>query len=224
VSGDTLFGVSVSSDGSKAAFGCADRTLRLISLTDGKELLNLPAHTDWVFGTALSGDAMTLVTSSRDKAVKRIGMDLGGSPVIVDIAEPEQPGTCVARNPAGDLAVVGSADGSTRIYRVLDLKPRTEKEKDPNRVRETEKVNGPANAITFSPDGQRFAVAGSGEVKVFGRDGNRIASLGGHDGPVYGIAFTPDAERIYTAGFDARIRLFEVKEGKLVREFAPFQQ
>jgi WD40 repeat protein/mono/diheme cytochrome c family protein len=222
VSGDTLFGLSVSSDGVKAAVGCADRTFRLISLGDGKELLNLPAHTDWVFGTALSGDAMTLVTSSRDKAVKRIGMDLSGSPVIIDIAEPELPGTCVARNPAGDIAAVGSADGATRIYRVLDLKPRTEKEKDPNRVRETEKVNGPANAIVFSPDGQRFAVAGTGEVKVFSRDGNRIANLGGHDGPVYGIAFSPDGERVYTAGYDAKVRVSEVKDGKLLREFTPF--
>lgn len=223
ISGDTLFGLSMSDDGAKAAFGCADRTFRLICVADGKELLNLPAHTDWVFGTALSGDAMTLVTSSRDKAVKRIGMDLGGSPVIVDIAEPEQPGMCVARSPVADLAAVGSADGSTRLYHVIELKARTEKEKDPNRVRETEKVNGPANAITFSADGQRFAVAGTGEVKVFNKDGNRIANLGNHDGPVYGIAFTPDGERIYTAGFDAKIRLYEAKEEKLVREFTPFQ-
>ena len=40
ISNDTLFGVSFSPDAQRVAFGCADKTARVISASDGKELVN----------------------------------------------------------------------------------------------------------------------------------------------------------------------------------------
>jgi WD40 repeat protein len=216
---DTLFGLAVSPDGERASFGGADRSVRLLALADGKELLNAQGHTDWVFGTAFAENGSKLVTTGRDKALKLVYLP-GGQPTI-DVAEPQEPAGCLAVSPAGKVAVVGAANGEPRLYRVTDPVMRTEKQKDPNFVKGCEKVRGPVNAVAFSPDGEWFAAAGTNEAKVYRKTGDRTATLAGHAGPVYAVAFSPDGKRVYTAGFDAKVRVFEATGGKLVREVVP---
>jgi WD40 repeat protein len=218
-SSDTLFGLSISKDQTQAAFGCADRTLGILNLKDGREVLNLQLHTDWVFGTAFSADGLKLLTTSRDKSLKRIDLPSGNT--MLDLAEPLEPGSCLARSPDGKMVVMGTATGSPRLYRVEDLAPRTEKQKDPNLARQCERLKGPVNAVAFSPDGKLFAAAATGEVKVFTDAGNRTASLAGHTGPVNAIAFSPDGKTLFTAGFDSTLRWFDTKSGKLQGEIIP---
>ena len=217
--GDTLFGLAVSPDGTQAAFGGADRAVRLLALADGRELLNAQAHSDWVLGTAFGGNGSKLVTAGRDKALKLVHLP-GGQPTI-DVAEPQEPGTCLAVSPDGRTAVVGAANGEPRLYRVADPAMRTEKQKDPNFAKGCEKVTGPVNAVAFSPDGEWFAAAGTAEAKIYRKTGDRSATLAGHAGPVYAVAFSPDGKRVYTAGFDGRVRVFEARDGKLVGEVIP---
>jgi WD40 repeat protein len=52
---DSVFGVSFSPDASKVAVGCADKTVRAFSLSDGREVMKCDNHIDWVFATAFSG-------------------------------------------------------------------------------------------------------------------------------------------------------------------------
>jgi WD40 repeat protein len=172
----------------------------VISLAGGKELLNIQTHTDWVFGTALTDGGSKLVTTSRDKAVKLIQLPAGQP--IVDVAEPKEPGTCLAVSPDGKMAVMGAANGEPRVYRVAN-------------------PAGTTNAVAWSPDGEWFAAAGVGEAKVYKKTGERSATLAGHAGPVHAVAFSPDGKFVYTAGFDAKVRVFEAKAGKLAREFVP---
>jgi WD40 repeat protein len=210
--------------------------VRVLSLPDGRELLNASAHTDWVFGATIGAGGANVGTEGRDRAVKRMEVRAavaaaaptpapdGKRPTLPrardgirhrarhrrtrrarDVRRPQPSGSDT------DIAVVGAADGAARIYRVADLKPRTEAEKDPNRSRECERMAGPINAAVFSADGKSFALAATREARVFDRDGNRTAMLTGHDGPLYALAFTPD-----------RGRVFDAKDGKLLREFAPF--
>jgi WD40 repeat protein len=218
LSGDTLFGLSLSPDGKIAAVGCADRSVRAVQLADGKELLNLTVHTDWVLATAFSRDGMSLVTTGRDKAVKVI--DLATAKAI-DVNEPQDPFLCLARSPTDDVAVAGGATGEPRIFRVADLKMRTEKEKDPNRLKICEKVPSATHAVAFSPDGKLFAACGTPDAKVYTKDGTRVATLAGAAGPVYAVAFSPDGARVYTGGFDGKVRVYDGKTGKVVREYVP---
>jgi len=48
---DSLFGASFSPDGKSVAFGCPDKTVRLIGVSDGKELMKFDNHSDWVLAT-----------------------------------------------------------------------------------------------------------------------------------------------------------------------------
>jgi WD40 repeat protein len=219
VSADTLFGLSISADGQIAAFGCADRTVRAIELSDGKELLNVQPHGDWVFGVAFSGDGKSIISAGRDKCLKLIPLTPGGA--IIDVNEPLEPATCLAKNPTEEIVIVGTGNGSPRVYKVSDLATRTEQRKDPNLQKQCERLNGPINAITFSRDGNFFAAAATGEVRIFRKDGSRSAILSGASGPVYAVAFSGDGTKLYVAGFEGKVRVYDTKGGKQLQEFVP---
>jgi WD40 repeat protein len=219
VSTDTLFGLAVSSVGERAAFGCADRSVRAIALADGKEVLNVQSHSDWIFGVAFSGDGKSLISAGRDRCVKIISLEGSGQPV--DVNEPQEPATCLAKSPTEEIAVVGTANGQPRIYKVSDLAMRTEQKKDPNLLKQCERLNGPINAISFSRDGAFFAAAATGEVRIFKKDGSRAAILSGASGPVDAVAFSGDGSKVYAAGFEGKVRVYDVKSGKQLQEFVP---
>ena len=42
--------------------GCADRSVRVISLTDGAELDHFNVHSDWALGTAITLDGTRLAS------------------------------------------------------------------------------------------------------------------------------------------------------------------
>ena len=67
-----------------------------------------------------------------------------------------------------------------------------------------------------------FAVAGAADdVPVYQTEtGERTAACKGHKG-TYAVAFSPNGEQLATGGFDGKVRVCEVKSGKLVRDFVP---
>ena len=56
ISTDSLYGISFSPDGERAAFGGADKVVRIIAVSDGKELMKFDNHSDWIFGTTFTVD------------------------------------------------------------------------------------------------------------------------------------------------------------------------
>src|SRR5439155_11370154 len=77
VGNDSVFGVSFSPDGERVAFGGADKTVRLIAVTDGKELMKFDNHSDWVLATTFTLDGKRLLSGSRDRAMKLINVANG---------------------------------------------------------------------------------------------------------------------------------------------------
>ena len=218
VSGDTLFGGCFSPAGDRIGVGCADRTARVIDRAGGQESLRFESHSDWVLGTQFTPDGTQLITASRDKNLKLF--PVASTQPSLDVLEPQEPLSCVARHPTEGMVTVGSASGALNVYRVTDLKPRTEQKKDPNLVRSIERQPGPVNALAYSADGQWLAVASTGEVRIFSwSDGKRVAILGGHQGPVFGVAFSPDGTQICTAGYDGQLRVFNRGTQKLVKSW-----
>ena len=71
--------------GMQLAFGAADNSARVVSVPDGKEMLKLDNHSDWVLGTAFSRDGKDLVTASRDQAIKMTVVESG----FRDLAGPD---------------------------------------------------------------------------------------------------------------------------------------
>jgi WD40 repeat protein len=221
ISTDSIYGLSFSPGGDRVAVGCADKSVRVIALKDGKELLKFDNHSDWVFGTAFTVDGKRLISGSRDRAVKLI--DASNGQFIDDINKLLEGVLCLSRHPKEDVVAYGGDLGTTRIYKIAENQGRTAANTDVNLVKEFERLPGPVHGISYSPDGKMLAVAGvNGELRLFNsKDGKRIATLKGHEGAVFSVAFHPQTNWVASGGFDGKIRIHETTKGELVREFIP---
>lgn len=219
---DTLYGASFSPDGSRLAFGCADKTARMIETASGKQLLRFDNHSDWVFDTTFTMDGKRLLTGSRDRAMKLI--DASSGQFIDDINKLLAGVLCLDRHPIDDAVTYGGQDGTIRTYRMKDNQQRTAANNDVNLVREYPRQAGPVLAVQYSPGNSKYLAAGGAfdSVKVFNvADGNLAAELKGHEGAIFAIAFYPDGATVSTGGFDGKLRTYKTESGELVNEFVP---
>lgn len=223
VSTDTPYGISFSPEGKRVAFGGADKSVRVISTDDGKEIVKFDNHGDWTFGAVFSQNGKRILSCSRDRAMKLI--DATNGQLIDDINKLLEPILCFARHPREDKVVYGGELGTPRIYRISDNQNRGagNTARDDNLLREIERQPGAIHAVTFSFGGSRIAVGGNfPEVRIYRvDDGSRSATLKGHDGAIFSLAFREDGA-IYTGGFDGKIRIYDNK-AQFVKEFIPVE-
>jgi WD40 repeat protein len=223
ISADSLYGLSVSPDSARVAFGAADRLVRVLAVADGKELVRFDNHSDWVLGTLFTVDGRRLLSGSRDQAMKLI--DAATGQFIDDINKHFEGVLCMARHPREDVVAYGGDQGTPRIYRISDNQNRTAANNDVNQLRELERQPGPVYAIAYSPDASVLAVAAAGgQVQLYRTaDGARARTLPGHSGPVFSLAFHPKQPRLATGGFDGLVRVFDFPSGELVAVFTPVE-
>jgi WD40 repeat protein len=203
------------------AVGCADKSVRIIAVADGKELLKFDSHSDWVFATTWTLDGKRLLTGSRDQAMKLI--DASNGQFIDDINKLLEPVLCLARHPKEDVAVYGGERGTTRTYRISDNQGRTAANNDVNLQKAFERLPGPVHAVAYSADGTLIAAGGAGaEVRLFkSKDAKRVATLQGHEGAIFALTFNSQTNQIATGGFDGKVRIYETAKGELLKTFVP---
>jgi WD40 repeat protein len=218
---DTLYGGAFTPDGKRFAFGCADNSARMVDVKDGKEVLRIDHHSDWVFGTTFSLDGKHLITLGRDGALKLTESDTGS--FIDDIGKNYGELKVLARHPKENRVVIGGDERIPRLYQIFRTRARDMNYTDFNLLRAFEAQPGPISALAFSPDGNTIAVGGTGgEVQVYNvADGAHKQTFKGHAGGVYAIAYSTDSTRVATGGFDGNVRVFDAASGKLVASFVP---
>jgi len=221
ISTDSIYGLSFSPENDRVAVGGADKSVRVVAIKDGKELLKFDNHSDWVFATTFTVNGKRLLSGSRDKAMKLI--DASNGQFIDDINKLLEGVSCFARHPKEDVVAYGGDLGTTRIYKISDNQGRTAANADVNLVKELERLPGPVHAISYSADGNMLAVGGvSGELRLFNsKDGKKLSTLKGHEGAVFAVAFHPQTNWVASGGFDGKIRIHETAKGGLIREFVP---
>ncbi len=218
---DTLYGVSFSPDGKSVAFGGADKSLRVIAVADGKEILKMDNHSDWVFATTFTLDGSRVVSGSRDRAIKLINVANGQ--FIDDINKLNESVLCMVRHPGKDMVAYGGEVGVPRLYNISDNQKRTNANNDTNLVREFDRQPGAVRAVAFSPDGKFLAIGGVGaDVRVYAIDSGKLTmTLKGDETATYSIAWRRDGKQVATGGFDGRLRLFDAEKGDILTTFVP---
>lgn len=220
---DTVFGVSFAPDASKVAVGCADKTVRAFSVTEGVEVMKCDNHIDWVFATTFSRDGARLVSASRDRAVKLI--DLATGRLIDDVNRPRDVALSLAGNPNEDQIAYGDEKGGVRIYKMEPRGGRLAEgdDKENSYLRECERLPGAVPALAWSRDGNLIAAGcASGEARVFNAaDGKRRATLKAGEGAIFVIVFDAEGKRVATGGYDGKVRVFDSNSGDLLSTFTP---
>jgi len=219
VTGDTLFGASISPDGTRVAFGGADKSIRIYDLATGKEIRKMDHHEDWVFGTIWGVDGKRLVSVSRDRAAKLTDSSTGA--FIENVNLLKEPLSAVTRHPKKDWVLIGGEERIPYLY-MMD-RPRAMRIADYSTlIRKFDKQDGPILALAISPDAKRIAVCSAiGDVRIYDIDtGEEIAKCSGQHGGIYTLQFFPDNQRLAAAGFDGTVRVYDLT-GKIEQAFVP---
>jgi hypothetical protein len=220
LTGDTVFGVSISPDASRIAVGCTDNTVRIFDASSGKELFKIGNHENWVLGTVFDHDGKRIVSVGRDRAAKLTDATTGAFLENLNLLRGEL--TALARHPSKDVVVVGGEDRTPYIY-MMDRPKNMKIADDTTLIRKLDRQDGMIAALAWSGDGSLIAVGGaSPEVTVYDAEsGQRVAACKGHTAGIYTLAFSPDGQTLATGGFDGQVRLYHVKTGELARAFVP---
>jgi mono/diheme cytochrome c family protein/roadblock/LC7 domain-containing protein len=220
LTGDTVFGISLSPDATRAAAGATDNSVRIVDAATGKELTKMGAHENWVLGTVFSMDGKRVVSVSRDRSAKLTDAATGAFQENINLLRGEL--AAVARHPNKDVVVIGGEDRYPYVY-LMDRPKNMKIADDTTLVRKLERQNGAIAALAWSPDGKRIAVGGAApEVNVYDADtGARQAACKGHSAGIYTVAFSPDNVTLATGGFDGTVRLYDAATGALKKAFVP---
>jgi len=217
---DTMFGASLSPDGSKVAVGCADNTVRAFDTATAKELYKISTHENWVLGTAFGIDSRRLVSVGRDRAAKLI--DASAGQFLENVNQLHGELAAVTRHPKADQIVIGGEDRIPYMYQ-MDRPRNMKVGEDATLIRRLPTQEGAIFALDWSSDGTRVAVAGAGaSVNIYDADtGVPLASCTGHTAGIYAVAFSPDSSHLATGGFDGQVRLYRAKDCTLEKSFVP---
>ncbi|MDA0835743.1 MAG: hypothetical protein O3A29_20915 [Planctomycetota bacterium] len=204
----------LSPDGTKGVSASADKTVRIWSVAEAKELLQLAGHTEAVSTVVFSPNGAQIATGGLDKIARLY--DAASGAVVKEFSVQATPITQLAISADGQQLVIGDAGASLKIYKTADA---------------TEQVAlaghaGAINGLTFSPDGAqilstsaddqnvRIWTAADGAAARTIDAGAKIASLGLlADGTQLAVAVTGEANSV---------RLFNVADGADLGTLAGF--
>ncbi len=204
-----IMSVAFSPDGKLLAAGDSNGEIHLWQVADGKQLLILRGHANWVVSLAFSPDSRTLASGSSDCTVKL--WDVITGQCLHSLQEHGNEVWSVAFSPEGDKLVSGCDDQIIRLWSV--------------RTGECLKIfQGHTNwvlSVAFSLDGQTL-VSGSDDNTIRLWDvnsGECLKIFQGHSDGIRSISLSPDGQMLASSSDDQTIRLWNLSTGECQRIF-----
>jgi WD40 repeat protein len=196
-----------------------------------KPIKELTGHQEWVQGLAQTPDGKRLVSG-----------DDQGVVIVWDLPTGKELNRWQCKNWVSSLAI--SPDGKT--VAVSQHVPYRDKVKIPPsfhlweadngklKADLTKEIVGGMTAVAYSPEGKWLAMCRgnielegtTGKVLLFDPStGKKVRELTpGHSRGATDIAFHPDGKHIFSAGRDQLVKIWQLEDGKLVRDLGKFAE
>jgi WD40 repeat protein len=199
---DYLTCAAVARTGTIVASGAFDKTVRLWDANSGGSIAVLTGHEAAVQAVALSPDGSFVVSAGSDRSLRM--WDVESRKLRVVMTGHNATVEAVVISSRGDLIASGDGEGRLRLWKT-DGTPAGSFDSRSPRIR----------SLTFSPEGEGLAAGGADGVVRYWNvvDRNELGNVTAHQNTVYGLAIRQDRKLLASAGFDRRIRLWEIAVG-----------
>ncbi|MEZ5943227.1 MAG: protein kinase [Planctomycetaceae bacterium] len=196
--------LAVSLNGRLIVSGSTDKTLKVWDGNTGEELQTLAGHSNHIECVDVSPDGTRIVSGSADKTLKIWNRDSGEELKSIDADGTFE---SVSFSPNGDRLVSVNifTDETDRIrseVRVWDMNSGEEhvSHKEPW-----------FRAVSFSPDGRRFAAVGDSLKLWDAETGDELLDLTSRN-VIESLAFSPDGNRLIGGQSDGTIRIWDAMQ------------
>jgi len=194
-----VWAVAFSPDGSLLATASGDNLIRLWDPAAGAQLRQLTGHAGEVLAVTLHPHEPLLATGSRDQTARLWDVLTGEHVRTLTGHHASVDG--VTFSPDGSLLATAGADGTARLWN-----PATGE-----LIRTLGHLTRAVHDVAFSPDGRLLAFGRGEATQIWDTTtSEQRYELLGHRGEVHGVAFSPDGRLLATAGYDARVLLWDL--------------
>ncbi|MCZ2341010.1 MAG: WD40 repeat domain-containing protein [Bacteroidales bacterium] len=196
---EPVYAVAFSPDGSMAATGSFDKTIKLWDTKTGQVLRTLggrSGHQNQVLSVAFSPDGTLLASGGADNQAKiwRVPAPTPTATLTVPVAA-----STVAVTTDGKTYAVGGSDGTIQLFTATDNKP-------------SAKLTGHAGAVTgltFTPGGQQLLSVGADRILRYWNvaQAKLLAEVGVSEAAISGLAVSPNGA-IFTSSADGELQFW----------------
>jgi len=192
--------IAFSPDGAAVATAGSDSTVRVWSVSGGREPVVLRGHTGRVRSVCFSPGGDLLASASADATVRL--WDQASAREVRVITGHTGEVSEVAFSPDGRTLASASMDGTVRMWSASDGARHAV-------LRDHE---GSVMTVAYSADGRLLASGGVDQVVRLrdARTGAPVRALRGHSNAVTGVAFGPDGRHLVSSAYDETVRLWDL--------------
>ncbi|MBK8205335.1 MAG: protein kinase [Planctomycetes bacterium] len=212
----SITGMDFLPPGDAVLVACDDLHLRLIRISDGKELRAYPQRGSLVLsGVSVSPNGVWAVSGSDGASVRVWKLDESEEYTRIDVSGIVMV-NAVDISPDGAFVLAALSDGSVRVIAMGDGKE----------VRRYDGAGGEVRHVAFAIDGA-FAIACSDDKTVASWEVHPSTvrkSFDANTSYMRSAAYSPDESQVATCGKDGRIRTFHATTGERLAESADLGQ
>jgi WD40 repeat protein len=205
---DYIYSIAWSGDNKTLASASYDQLDKLRDTTNGSELKTLKDHADAVYGVAFNKEGTLLASCSADRSVKV--WDVATGKRIYTLAGHTDVVMSVAWSPSNNQIISASADKTFRIWNV--------NAQNGNAAANVGGHGKTVNEAVYAPTANMIAsVSDDKSIRLWNMGGGAVKTIDNQTDSMLSVVFSPDGTQVAAGGFDGTVRIYDTKEGKLVR-------